>query len=182
MLSNRMHRAGGVMSHATPSGYRSVSKMLGVYLDDIDQLVRAEEGDKALRLAALLPHVIAALEDPVLRGSCAAADAWVDRWLSPAGGEESLVALRPHWHRACVPGAVNSPTMEAGIKQLRLRRHPRESLAGAHGDIGYELAPAAGSDLRLARDVAVAAREWYAEFGLDAPRVQENLARLAILR
>jgi hypothetical protein len=180
MLSYRIPRARGTSSG--PPVYRSLSKMLGVYLDDIDQLVRAEESDKAWRLATLLPHVAAALEDPVLRGSCEAADAWVDRWLSPEGGEEGLRALRPNWHRDCVPGAVNSPTMEAGIKQLRLRRHPRESLRAAHGDVSYEFAPAAGTELRLAHDVAAATRDWYLETGLDSPRVQENLARLAILR
>jgi hypothetical protein len=170
------------MSRITPPGFRSVSKMLGVYLDDVDQLVRAEEPEKALRLAVMLPHIIAALQDPVLRGSCAAADAWVDQWLVVDGGDERLAALEPCWHRNCVPGAANSATMEAGIKQLRLRRHPRESIAASFAGSEYALAAAPDSDLRLAYDVVSAAREWYSESGLDEPRVQENLARLAILR
>src|ERR1700722_1012460 len=100
MLSYRSNRSHTEMSRPTPPGFRNISKMLGVYLDDVDHLLRAEESEKALQLAVLLPHVIAALEDPVLRGSCEAANVWVDRWLITNGAELDLVALQPHWHRA----------------------------------------------------------------------------------
>ena len=181
MVSSR-NRVRAELAELTSPGFRNISKMLGVYLDDVDQLVRSEDAAKATRLAALLPHIVAALEDPVMRGSCAAADGWAERWLLLEGGEASSQALRARWHPACSANELHSTTAEIGLRQLRLRRHSRESLAVGYPSEVYGPPPSPGTELRFAYDIVSAVREWYTESGLDEPRVQQNLARLALLR
>jgi hypothetical protein len=156
--------------------------MLGVYLDDVERLLQQGESEQALRLAILLPHLVAALEDPGLRGDCAAADAWAQRWLQLPGGEAEFAAQAARWHRDCLPGQHRSPATEAGIRQLRLRRHVRESITSPYLPASGEPPPAPGSPARLALELAEAVREWYAECGLDDPRVQDNHARLMLRR
>jgi len=166
----------------TPAGARSASRILGVFLDDIDYLLHADESTKALQLAVLLPHLVTALEDPALRGRCDAADVWVERWLTGDAVDARLAAWRSAGHRGCEPGNPRSAVTESGIKQLRLRRHSRDSLTSAPLRDAADVLPAPGSDLRLAHDLMMAAREWYSEVGMDDPCVQENLSRLAVLR
>jgi hypothetical protein len=156
--------------------------MLGVYLDDVEQLLQRGKSEQALQLAILLPHLVAALEDPRLHGDCAAADAWAQRWLELPGGDAEFAAQQAKWHRDCVPGAGLSPTTEAGLRQLRLRRHVRESITSPYVPLLSDAPPPAGSHERLAFELAEAVREWYAERGLDDPRVQENHARLMLRR
>jgi len=166
----------------TPLAARGRSKMLGVYLDDVEQLLQKGKSEQALELALLLPHLVAALEDPGLRGDCAAADAWAQRWLELPGGEAEFAAQQAKWHRDCVPGLRGSPAAETGIRQLRLRRHVRESITSPYVPLMSDAPPPAGSNERLAFELAEAVREWYAESGIDDARVQENHARLLLRR
>ncbi len=181
MLSHRPSSP-ALKPRRTPLAARGRSKMLGVYLDDVEQLLQRGKSEQALQLAILLPHLVAALEDPRLHGDCAAADAWAQRWLELPGGDAEFAAQQAKWHRDCVPGAGLSPTTEAGLRQLRLRRHVRESITSPYVPLLSDAPPPAGSHERLAFELAEAVREWYAERGLDDPRVQENHARLMLRR
>jgi hypothetical protein len=180
MLIDTAQGAADALARTTHSGFRKTSKMLGTYLADIEELVRVEDGERALLLARLLPHIAAALESATMTASCEQADAWVERWLLTDLTPEERAVRFVAWHQGC--SDVATQPEEMGVRQLRLRRHARESSVAWIRRPQLDLAPPRGSDARLALDLAIAAREWYAESAIDDAHVQSNLARIAVLR
>jgi hypothetical protein len=163
------------------------SKMLESYLGDIEYLIRERQWTEAVPLALALPHICAALADPGLRSSRAAFLAWCESWVRPPKADMSMSALSPDvlYRMACettseLDGLAAVP-VEA-LRQLRLRRLSRAAPPRRRVSL-QEMTEIADAP---AREACVAlldgVRRWYSDWAALDPTVQNNLARLAVLR
>jgi hypothetical protein len=163
----------------------SSSRMLGSYLYDIEQFLDEQRWEPAVREALDLPQIAVALSDPHLRASGEKIKSWCDEWIRPqdpdsnARGAEyarvsSAVLARTALDESQVPSLA--------LKRLRLRRHARTPPRGFNSGHTGMLNAEGSNALETCTILVEAVRRWYAQSAVHDPRVQANLARLAVLR
>lgn len=164
------------------------SRMLETYLGDIEYLLR-EHFEEAVPLALALPHICAALAHEDLVSSREAYRQWCEDWVRPPQNDTSLsVPSAEELERLADLRGVErelakGPRVPAwALRQLQLRRLSRAApprrraampSAGDPGDDAMREACAALVD---------AVRRWYHDCAARDAVVQNNLARLAVLR
>jgi hypothetical protein len=154
------------------------SKMLDTYLGDIGRKLATGAVEDAKSLALSLPHIGVALADENLQSSCDAYQEWCSRWI---GSEKQTDEYRK-WctdSRECVDPLAGVPF--AALQSLRLRRGVREMASPnipAPASLPLNEQPAAEVCDALLRAI----RSWYSKVGRHDPLVQQNLARLGVLR
>jgi hypothetical protein len=149
----------------------SSSRMIASYLTDIEQLLDEQRFDAALREASDLPRIAVALADPQLRSSGEEVRNWCQEWVRPPELTERVVPQN---------GPESVPTR--ALRRLQLRRHARTAPRGFSTERGEHLAPQETATAKMGVALLDAARRWYARSGVHDPTVQDNLARLAVLR
>jgi hypothetical protein len=163
--------------------------MLESYLGDIEYLIRERLWSEALPLALTLPHICAALENPGLASSPEQFLHWCEAWVRPSRSDTSMTVPSPDelYRLACTRAKALQPDAQPGVpilalRQLRLRRlaraappRRRVSLADVR-DLADE--PAREACVALLEAV----RRWYDDYAVLDSTVQNNLARLAVLR
>ena len=159
--------------------YPPRSKMLDAYLSDVGRKLAAGQVEQAKEIAVALPHIAVALSDADFQSSGESYRAWCTRWVTPAHAESEYES----WCAQASPAAsdfVQGVPFKA-IQALRLRRAMREvssvpvpPLSQMNAD---ELPQAEICDVLLH-----ATRAWYATLGRHDSIVQQNLARLGVLR
>ena len=159
--------------------YPSRSKMLDTYLSDVGRRLASGQIPQAQALAVNLPHIAVALTDVNLQSSSEAYRAWCTRWVSPGRTASDYDA----WCTEASPAASDfvQGVPFAAIQALRLRRAVREMTSPPVPPLSVlnadELPQAEICDLLLH-----ATRAWYATQGRHDSIVQQNLARLGVLR
>ncbi len=159
-------------ARSTPSS----SRMLASYLSDIEQLLEEQRWDAALREASDLPRIAVALSDPGLKCSGDDVGEWCARWLGAQGNEAESHAANEDYEES--PASV--PTN--ALRRLQLRRHVRTPPRGYAPLTDDATDPVESESFEAGRALVGAARRWYAKHGCHDPTVQNNLARLAVLR
>lgn len=159
--------------------YPPRSKMLDTYLSDVGRRLASDQLARAKELAVNLPHIAVALADANLQSSCDAYRVWCMRWVQPSreAGEYDT------WCTEASPAAadfVQGVPFKA-IQALRLRRAVREVTSPPVPPLAQmsaeELPQAEICDALLH-----ATRAWYATEGRHDAIVQQNLARVGVLR
>jgi hypothetical protein len=169
----------------TPRTGPSSSRMLASYLIDIEQLLDEQRWDAALRDARDLPRIAVSLSDPELRASSQAITKWCETWMDPPETDSSE-------SKDCSPAALvtqessvsdaSSAVPTRALRRLRLHRHARTLPRGFRLDPDENLDPEAATAAKSGRALVESARRWYARSGVHDLTVQDNLARLAVLR
>lgn len=159
--------------------YPPRSKMLDTYLGDVGRELAVGQVPAAKQLAVNLPHIAVALSDPNLQSSCEVYRAWCVRWVTPsreAGEYDTWCAEASPTAADFVQGvpfkAIQSLRLRRGVRELPPPQVPPLSQMSAE-----ELPQAEICDVLLH-----AARAWYATHGRHDPIVQQNLARVGVLR
>jgi hypothetical protein len=153
--------------------------MLDTYLSDVGHRLAAGQLDAAKALAANLPHIAVALSDVNLQSSSEAYRAWCDRWVAPARD----TAEYDSWCTEASPASadfVQGVPFNA-IQSLRLRRGVREMPSPQIPPLS-EMKAEELPQAELCDVLLHAARAWYSTQGRHDSIVQENLARLGVLR
>jgi hypothetical protein len=184
-------RGAGSVARDPANPRRGSSRMLDAYLGDIEYLMRERLWSEAVPLALALPHICVALTDAALRSSPHDYLEWCQSWVRPSRTDstatvptaDALFRLAQHrsdW-REDESGTV---VPAAALRQLRLRRLTRATPLRRQSAISelVRMEAAHESDREAALVLVDAARRWYSDRGALDPTVQNNLARLAILR
>ena len=159
--------------------YPPRSKMLDTYLSDVGQRLASGQLTQAEALAVNLPHIAVALADVNLQSSCEAYRAWCARWVTPARKTSEYDS----WCTDASPAVSDfvQGVPFSAIQALRLRRAVREMTSPPVPPLSQmnadELPQAEICDVILH-----ATRAWYATHGRHDSIVQQNLARLGVLR
>lgn len=159
--------------------YPPRSKMLDTYLSDVGRRLAAEQVTQAKELAVNLPHIAVALSDANLQSSCEAYREWCARWVTPARKTSEY----DDWCTEASPTAadfVQGVPFKA-IQALRLRRGVREVTSPPVPPLS-QLNPEEFPQAEVCDALLHATRTWYAKQGRHDPTVQQNLARLGVLR
>jgi hypothetical protein len=167
------HPQSAALSPTIPSS----SRMLASYLTDIEQLLDEQRWDAALREACDLPRIAVALSDPELRCSGEEVGTWCAQWLPSAGAATGSPTVSVP---AATPGPAQVPAH--ALRRLQLRRHVRTPPRGYRPRQDDGLGPQEAQSVETGLALIGAARRWYARSGCHDPTVQNNLARLAVLR
>ncbi len=159
--------------------YPTRSKMVDTYLADIAWKLASVQIEEARKLAVGLPHIGVALSDADLHSSQDAYQNWCAKWITPVRSAESV----SQWLKdaAEVAGESADRTPFAALRALRLRRTLREvppPQLPPTDALPIQDRPAAEDCEALLH----AARKWYGQVGRHDPIVQNNLARLGVLR
>jgi hypothetical protein len=159
--------------------YPSRSKMLDTYLSDVGRRLASGQVTQAKVLAVNLPHIAVALADVNLQSSSEAYRAWCSRWVTPA----RKVSEYDRWCTEASPAASDfvQGVPFAAIQALRLRRAVREMTSPPVpplSQMNAEELPQA----EICDGLLHATRAWYANHGRHDSIVQQNLARLGVLR
>jgi len=168
---------------------RRSSRMVENYLGDIEYLLREQRFAEAAPLVLALPHICSALAHADLASSRAAYREWCEAWVRPPENDTSLAVPTPADLERLADANGVEPELAArpGVPRLALRRLRLRRLARAAPLRRRGTVPAALD----ARDEAVreacvvltdAARRWYHDCAARNAIVQNNLARLAVLR
>jgi hypothetical protein len=168
---------------------RSNSRMLESYLGDIEYLIRERLWTEALPLALTLPHICAALENAALASSREQFLHWCELWVRPSQSDTSMTVPSPEelYRLASLRGKPLQPDAEPGVpmhalRQLRLRRLARAAPPRRR----VSLADVRDFSDEPAREACVAlleaVRRWYDDYAVLDATVQNNFARLAVLR
>jgi len=159
--------------------YPPRSKMLDTYLSDVGHRLASNQVAQAKALAVNLPHIAVALADVNLQSSREAYRAWCTRWVTPARNASEYDS----WCSDAIAAASDfvQGVPFAAIQALRLRRAVREMTSPPVPPLSQmsadELPQAEVCDALLH-----ATRDWYADHGRHDSIVQQNLARLGVLR
>jgi len=164
----------------------SSSRMFASYLNDIEQLLKDEHWDSALREALDIPPLAVALADPSLRCSGAEMRTWCEEWLRPSGAEHDAQGLDVERLRQRLserlPAGVADSVPARALRRLQLRRHLRAPPRGVFAMRVDQLRSREAETLEMCSLLIEAGRRWYARSACHDPIVQDNLARLAVLR
>jgi len=163
--------------------------MLETYLGDIEYLIREQQWGEAVPLALALPHICAALADPGLRSSRPQFLQWCEAWIRPAQSDTCLSVPTPEAIYAMARACAGADDLDArggvpvqALRQLRLRRLSRA--APPRRQISIEQVSELADEPAREACVALleAVRLWYSDSASMDATVQNNLARLAVLR
>ena len=157
--------------------YPPRSKMLDTYLSDVGRRLASGRVAQAKTLALNLPHLAVALSDTNLQSSIEAYRAWCVRCVSPARSESEYDT----WCTEATASDFMQGVPFAAIQALRLRRAVREMASPPVpplSEMNAEELPQA----EICDGLLHATRTWYATQGRHDSIVQQNLARLGVLR
>jgi hypothetical protein len=162
--------------------------MLASYMTDIEQLLDEQRWDVALREALDLPQIAVALSDPHLTFTGERLKAWCDEWIRPA--EPDRNARYSDYERVVAAVIAHTVSSETAIvpslplKRLQLRRLVRIPARGFNPGRSSStvLVPEGTRAIETCQIVLEAVQRWYAQSAVSNRTVQENLARLAVLR
>lgn len=152
--------------------------MIDMYLADIGQHMASGNLEYAEEAALQLPHLASALASPALKTSREQYLAWCVAWVEPKADAEKFAA----WYsRTASSVSLAEGDIPADVlHRFRLLRRARELPPSARATQSSTAAP--GSAEHNCEVLLQAARKWYAEAGRRDQVVQENLARLGVLR
>lgn len=165
----------------------SSSRMLSIYLGDVEQNLDEHRWDLALRDVVDLPSIAVALTDPELRSSGERCKAWCEQWVRPTKDSDDSSGIDPeHICRVLdeksAYAAADAAVPSLALRRLRLRRHARNAPRGFNAThAGTEIDNAAET-FAVCMAVVEGVRRWYANFACHDATAQANLARLAVLR
>ncbi|MEJ0035383.1 MAG: hypothetical protein WDO68_04785 [Gammaproteobacteria bacterium] len=159
--------------------YPSRSKMLDTYLSDVGRKLAAGQVQLAKDLAINLPHLAVALSDADLQSSCDSYRAWCTRWVTSSRSDSEYDG----W---CTEASPTTSDFVRGvpfnaIQALRLRRAVREVTSPPVPPLS-QMNPDEFPLAEICDVLLRATRAWYATQGRHDPIVQQNLARLGVLR
>jgi hypothetical protein len=165
----------------------SSSRMFASYLTDIEQLLDAHCVDAALRDAIDLPRIAVALADPRLHCPVELVRGWCEEWIRPPGAERDADGLeserRAHVLTERVVQMTRPDVVPArALRRLQLRRHVRTAPRGFSRVHSAGLSEREQQTFEACTALLQAARRWYARLACHDDTVQDNLARLAVLR
>jgi hypothetical protein len=186
---NDLDRAGG----APPTGevedsrvQPSSSRMLSVYLADVEQNLDEHRWDLALRDVVDLPRIAVALTDPELRSSAERCKAWCEEWVRPtrAAGDSAVKheQICRVLDEKAGDAAADPAVPSLALRRLRLRRHARNAPRGFNASHAGKENENAAETFAICTAVVEGMRRWYAHFACHDATAQANLARLAVLR
>ncbi|MBS0364672.1 MAG: hypothetical protein JSR67_02465 [Proteobacteria bacterium] len=158
-----------------PPSAPSSSRMLTGYLTDIEQLLDEQRWQVALREAADLPLIAAALTDPQMRSTREGVRSWCRVWLNGGSDDDRIDRQIRKLHPV-------DATAASALRRLRLRRELPPRPRGFSTSQTPDLAPQDSEAAEACVALVNAARRWYARSACHDPEVQSNLARLAVLR
>jgi hypothetical protein len=153
--------------------------MLDTYLSDVGHRLAVGQVAAAKGLALNLPHIAVALSDVNLQSSLEAYRAWCVRWVLPARSTSEYESWCAEASPTTSDFARGMPF--AAIQALRLRRAVREVTSPPVpplSQMNAEEFPHA----EICGLLLQATRAWYATHGRHDSIVQQNLARLGVLR
>ncbi len=159
--------------------YPPRSRMLDTYLNDVGRKLAVGQVDAAQGLALNLPHIAVALSDVNLQSSFDAYRAWCTRWVSPPRETTEYAS----WCTEANPTGSDfvRGVPFAAIQALRLRRAVREVTSPPVPPLS-QMNPDELPHAEICDGVLRATRAWYATQGRHDSIVQQNLARLGVLR
>jgi hypothetical protein len=165
----------------------SSSRMFASYLNDIEQLLDAHCADAALREAIDLPRIAVALADPKLNCPVDLVRGWCEEWIRPPGAERDADGLASERQARGLAERVVQMTRQDGVptralRRLQLRRHVRTAPRGFPRARTASLPERDQETFAACMALLEAARRWYARMACHDVTVQDNLARLAVLR
>jgi hypothetical protein len=165
----------------------SSSRMIASYLTDIEQMLDEQRWDAALREASDLPRIAVALADPALRSSGEQVKTWCEAWVRPSAAEQDAdeaeyERLARNVTEHVVPPSGREPVPTRALRRLQLRRHLRTPPRGFSPERAAHLDAQETEAAQIGVALVEATRRWYARSGVHDPTVQDNLARLAVLR
>ncbi|HSY06229.1 MAG TPA: hypothetical protein VK803_09800 [Steroidobacteraceae bacterium] len=168
-------------------GEPSSSRMFASYLNDVEQLLDAHRGEAALREAVDLPRIAVALADPQLHCSVEKVQGWCEQWIRPPGAERDANGLASERLARGLSERVLQMTNPGGVpmralRRLQLRRHVRTPPRGFPRARATSLSEREQELFETCTALLEAARRWYARMACHDVTVQDNLARLAVLR
>jgi hypothetical protein len=165
----------------------SSSRMFASYLNDVEQLIDEHRWELALREAFDLPRLAVALSDPRLHCSADQVTTWCQEWIRPHGAEHDVQGLdferlgrRLAERSAELAGA--EPVPMRALRRLQLRRHVRMLPRGFLPERTVYLTAREAETAEMCSALLEAAARWYARRACHDAVVQDNLARLAVLR
>jgi hypothetical protein len=158
--------------------YPPRSKMVDGYLAEIGRRLAAGDTGGAENAALLLPHLGVALASPELQSSSDLYANWCAQWVSPARERATFLEWCSR-ARSGIEGTQQGVPAEA-LRLFRLQRLVREIPAPTLSP--GALTPIFGAEAEICEALLQAGRKWYAEAGRHDKVVQENLARLGVLR
>ena len=177
-----MHDSTSMHKSTLPSS----SRMIASYLTDIEQMLDEQRFDAALAEASDLPRIAVALADPQLRSSGEGVRSWCEAWVRPKTAREKpgvdYERLRRGLTERVAPRAEPEPVPTRALRRLQLRRHVRTPPRGFSPEREAQVPGAESETAEMGVALVDAARRWYARSGVHDPTVQNNLARLAVLR
>lgn len=187
-----IQRGAEPLSQPAPAGRRRVappssSRMFASYLTDVERLLDEHRSEVALREALDLPRLAAALADPRLRASAEQVTRWCEEWIRPPGAERDAQGmdyerLARHVGERASEMAGAEPVPMRALRRLQLRRHVRMPSRGFVSENRIYLTAREAETAETCGAVLEAAARWYARSACHDPVVQNNLARLAVLR
>jgi hypothetical protein len=165
----------------------SSSRMLANYLSDVELLLEQQRWEQAMREAADLPRVAAALADPALQVSPAALKDWCDHWLAGRATDAAPAAAAadgdPPLGERLEPSELPDRAVPAlALRRLRLHRLGRTLPRGFNARPLTVPDDDAADAVQFCTALIEGTRRWYAQSACHDPTVQANLSRLAVLR
>jgi hypothetical protein len=164
----------------------SSSRMLTIYLADVEQNLDEHRWEMALRDVVDLPKIAVALTDPELTSSSERCKAWCQQWVRPPSTANESGVDQEHICRVLdeKSGSIGQPPSvpSAELRRLRLRRHARNAPRGFNASHVGKNSEDAAETFAICTAVVEGVRRWYANFACHDATAQANLARLAVLR
>ena len=164
----------------------SSSRMLTIYLADVEQNLDEHRWDLALRDVVDLPRIAVALTDPELQCSGERCKAWCEQWVRPSSAANDSSVSHEHICRVLdekAGGASAPPSVPSlALRRLRLRRHARNAPRGFNATHSAKDTENAAETFAICTAVVEGVRRWYAHSACHDATAQVNLARLAVLR
>ena len=163
--------------------------MVASFLSDVETLLEDQHWDAALNQAFDLPRIAVALTDPKLHSSDERQRSWCEEWIRPPGTDDAPEGLDYEFVRRTVverlgreQNGATPPVPARALRRLQLRRHLRTQPRGFSPVCARPRDPKASEIALICTALVEAARRWYARSAVHDLIVQENLARLAVLR
>jgi hypothetical protein len=168
------------------SRYRS-SRMLETYLGDIEYLIREQLWEQAAPLVLALPHICVALADSGLGSSSERYVQWCEAWVAQDEAQPGAAARAEKFRAWCAQSGCSELDASGGVpvealRRLRLRRLSRAAPPRRRISPGELQAVGAEPEQEACLALLDAVRRWYADSAALDSTVQNNLARLAVLR
>jgi hypothetical protein len=164
--------------------------MVASFLSDVETLLEDQHWDAALTQAFDLPRIAVALTDPKLHSSSEEQRNWCEQWIRPVGAADDPRGLDYEFVRRKVVERMETeqsggaaPRVPArALRHLQLRRNLRTRPRGFSPVCARPPDPRTSEIALICTALVEAARRWYARSAVHDLVVQDNLARLAVLR